>query len=235
MHVFGQSRRPCRQWNGRGLQAYRSAHRDNAGEQVSPGHMRMADMAYLSNQHTTMDAHGLIAAAGSASLMLHHQPALRAAGSLSSREGNGSAATSDETLVAQIARGDKSALQVLYRRHHVGIYRFVLRFLNDKGSAEDIVSEVFIEVWRRAERFEGRSQVSTWLLGTARHKALSLLRQRTTDTLDDEVAESIEDTSDNPEVIMQKEQRRTILQDCLTQLSAVHREIVDLVYYHGRS
>jgi RNA polymerase sigma-70 factor, ECF subfamily len=76
--------------------------------------------------------------------------------------------------------------------------------------------------------------VSTWLFGIARHKVLSLLRARTNDPLDDEVAESIEDPADNPEVSMQKEQRRMLLQDCLTQLSATHREIVDLVYYHGK-
>ena len=142
--------------------------------------------------------------------------------------------TTDESLVAQIAKGDKRALQILYCRHNVFIYRFVLRFLSDEASAEDVVSDVFLAVWRRAGRFEGRSQVSTWLIAIARNKALSLMRARTTEPLDEEIAESVEDPSDDPEMILQKEQRRAILQDCLTQLSAVHREIVDLVYYHGK-
>jgi RNA polymerase sigma-70 factor (ECF subfamily) len=144
------------------------------------------------------------------------------------------AATSDEALIAQIAKGDKLALKLLYGRHHVKVYRFALRLMNDEAAAEDVVSDVFLAVWRRAGRFEGRAQVSTWLFGIARHKVLSLLRKRTSDPLDDEVAESIEDPADNPEVTMQKEQRRMLLQDCLTQLSATHREIVDLVYYHGK-
>jgi RNA polymerase sigma-70 factor (ECF subfamily) len=143
--------------------------------------------------------------------------------------------TSDEALVAQIAQRDKRALQTLYARHHVRIYRFALRFLNDEAAAEDIVSEVFIDVWRQAERFEGRSQVTTWLLAIARNKALSLLRRRSSEDLDDEVAEFIEDPSDNPEVAMLKSQRASVLQDCLTQLSPAHREIVDLVYYHEKS
>jgi RNA polymerase sigma-70 factor (ECF subfamily) len=143
--------------------------------------------------------------------------------------------TSDETLVAQIAQRDKHALQLLYSRHHVRIYRFALRFLNDEAAAEDIVSEVFIDVWRQAERFEGRSQVTTWLLAIARNKALSLLRRRSSEELDDEVAEFIEDPSDNPEAAMLKSQRASVLQDCLTQLSPAHREIVDLVYYHEKS
>ena len=142
---------------------------------------------------------------------------------------------SDEALVTQIAQRDKRALQSLYSRHHVRIYRFALRFLNDEAAAEDTVSEVFIDVWRQAERFEGRSQVTTWLLAIARNKALSLLRRRSSEELDDEVAEFIEDPSDNPEAAMLKSQRASVLQDCLTQLSPAHREIVDLVYYHEKS
>jgi len=143
--------------------------------------------------------------------------------------------TSDEALVALIAGRDKRALQTLYSRHHVRIFRFALRFLNDEAAAEDTVSEVFIDVWRQAERFEGRSQVTTWLLAIARNKALSLLRRRSSEELDDEVAEFIEDPSDNPEAAMLKSQRASVLQDCLTQLSPAHREIVDLVYYHEKS
>src|SRR5882672_12691435 len=143
--------------------------------------------------------------------------------------------TSDEALITAIAGGDKMALQTLYGRHNVRVFRFVLRFLNDEATAEDMVSEVFIDVWRQAERFERRSQVSTWLLAIARNKALSLLRRRSSEELDDEVAEFIEDPSDNPEAAMLKSQRASVLQDCLTQLSPAHREIVDLVYYHEKS
>ena len=143
--------------------------------------------------------------------------------------------TSDEALVLSIATGDKQALQVLFGRHNVRVYGFVLRFLNDEAAAEDLVSEVFFDVWRQASRFEARSQVSTWLLAIARNKALSALRRRSTEELDDEVAEFIEDPADSPEVTMQKKQRSSILADCLTQLSAAHREIIDLVYYHEKS
>ena len=143
--------------------------------------------------------------------------------------------TTDGALVASIAQGDKRALQTLYGRHNVRVYRFALRFLNDEALAEDMVSEVFFDVWRQAERFEARSKVSTWLLAMARNKALSVLRRRSTEELDEEVAEFIEDPSDNPEVSMQKKQQTSLLQECLTQLSPAHREIVDLVYYHGKT
>jgi RNA polymerase sigma-70 factor (ECF subfamily) len=143
--------------------------------------------------------------------------------------------TTDEALITSIAQGDKRALQTLYGRHNVRVYRFALRFLNDEALAEDMVSEVFFDVWRQADRFEARSKVSTWLLAMARNKALSVLRRRSTEELDEEVAEFIEDPSDNPEVSMQKKQQASLLQECLTQLSPAHREIVDLVYYHGKT
>ena len=143
--------------------------------------------------------------------------------------------TSDEALVQLIATGDKKALQLLFARHNVRVFRFVLRFMGDESVAEDLVSEVFFDVWRQADRFESRSQVSTWLMAIARNKALSVLRRRTTEELDEEVAEFIEDPADNPEVTMQKTQRSAILQNCLVQLSPAHREIVDLVYYHEKT
>ncbi|HET9395447.1 MAG TPA: sigma-70 family RNA polymerase sigma factor [Nitrospiraceae bacterium] len=142
---------------------------------------------------------------------------------------------SDAALVEAIANGDKHALQVLYGRHHVKVFRFALRFLRDESSAEDMVSEVFIDVWRQAERFERRCQVSTWLLAIARNKALSSLRRRSNEQLDDEVAEFIEDPADNPEIVMQKQERNQVLRSCLSELSPAHREIIDLVYYHERS
>ena len=87
-------------------------------------------------------------------------------------------AISDEMLLESIATGDRTAMHVLYSRHNVRVYRFVLRMLRDTTSAEDLVSQVFLDVWRTASQFEGRSQVSTWLLSIARFKALTALRQR---------------------------------------------------------
>jgi RNA polymerase sigma-70 factor (ECF subfamily) len=143
--------------------------------------------------------------------------------------------TSDADLMQAISQGDRQAMQVLFARHNVRIYRFALRFVNDEGTAEDLVSEVFLEVWRQAEKFEARCQVSTWLLAIARNKALSILRRKTTEEMDEDVAEFIEDTSDNPEVVMQKRQRTEIMLDCIKQLSPAHREIIDLVYYHEKT
>ena len=69
-------------------------------------------------------------------------------------------------------------MQVLFARHHARIYRFVLRLLGSEALAEDVTSEVFLDVWRQAQRFEARSAVTTWLLAIARYKALDELRRR---------------------------------------------------------
>ena len=111
----------------------------------------------------------------------------------------------------------------------------VLRLVRDESTAEDLVSEVFVDVWRQAGKFEGRSAVSTWLLAITRFKALSALRRRKDLELDDEAANAIEDASDDPEVAAQKKDTSDALRKCLTSLSSDHREIVDLVYYHEKS
>jgi RNA polymerase sigma-70 factor (ECF subfamily) len=80
---------------------------------------------------------------------------------------------SDEILIGRIAGGDRLAMQALYARHHVKVFRFVLRLVRNEASAQDLISEVFLDVWRQAARFEGRSAVSTWILAIARFKALS--------------------------------------------------------------
>jgi RNA polymerase sigma-70 factor (ECF subfamily) len=144
-------------------------------------------------------------------------------------------AASDESLIGRIAQGDRLAMQVLYGRHHVRVYRFALRLVRKEQVAEDLISEVFLDVWRQAGKFEGRSAVSTWLLAITRFKALSALRKKKNAELDDETAAAIEDTSDNPEVAVAKKDTGNALRNCLARLSQDHREIVDLVYYHEKS
>jgi RNA polymerase sigma-70 factor (ECF subfamily) len=117
----------------------------------------------------------------------------------------------------------------------VRVFRFVLRLVGDNSAAEDIVSEVFLDVWRQAGRFQGRSQVTTWLLAIARNKALSALRRGSTEELDDEATAVVEDPEDNPEVAVQNRQKTELLLKCLRQLSSAHREVIDLVYYHEKS
>ena len=154
----------------------------------------------------------------------------RGAGELASIQ-----AASDEALLKAVAAGDKPALQALYLRHKVRVYRFVLRLSGDAALAEDIVHEVFLDVWRQADGFKAKSRVSTWILAIARHKALSALRSRPEQHLDERAANAIADSADDAEMITEQQDRGMIVRKCLSQLSAIHREVLDLVYYHEKS
>jgi RNA polymerase sigma-70 factor (ECF subfamily) len=142
---------------------------------------------------------------------------------------------SDDVLIERVANGDQLAMRTLYARHRVTIYRWLLRLVGDQTSAEDLLSDVFLDVWRKAASFEGRSSVSTWLLAIARHKALSARRRRTDMELDKELAPTVVDPADNPELVLQKKNREDLLRHCLAQLSPQHSEVIDLAYYHGKS
>jgi RNA polymerase sigma-70 factor (ECF subfamily) len=144
-------------------------------------------------------------------------------------------ATSDEMLLECISGGDRTAMHTLYSRHHVRVYRFVLRMLRDTTLVEDLVSQVFLDVWRTAGQFEGRSQVSTWLLSIARFKALTALRQRKHEDIDQDDVMEIADSADTPEASLERSRTSAILRACVAKLSPAHREIINLVYYHEKS
>jgi RNA polymerase sigma-70 factor (ECF subfamily) len=142
---------------------------------------------------------------------------------------------SDEVLIAAIAKGDRHAMAALFARHRVQVFRFVLRMVRNEAIAEELNSDVFLDVWRQAGTFEGRSAVSTWIFSIARFKALTALQRRREDELDDERADTIEDDADDPEVTLAKKDKAAVLRQCLVRLSAEHREIVNLVYYQHKS
>lgn len=141
----------------------------------------------------------------------------------------------DRSLLAQVAAGDRLAMQVLFQRHNVRVYRFVLRLVGNPAIAEEIVGDVFLIVWQSAASFQSRCEVTTWLLTIARHKAISLLRRRSEAPLTDEMVEVAADPSQNAETLIEQEDRRKRMRACLAQLSPLHREVIDLVYYHEKS
>src|SRR3989442_16045122 len=73
------------------------------------------------------------------------------------------------------------------------------------------------------------------LVGERRFKAISALRRRRDEELDEETAAAIEDLSDNPATTLEKKDKSAMIRKCLTGLSAEHREVIDLVYYHEKS
>ncbi|MBR0821914.1 MULTISPECIES: sigma-70 family RNA polymerase sigma factor [Bradyrhizobium] len=144
-------------------------------------------------------------------------------------------ATSDDMLLESIADGNRTAMHILYCRHNVRVYRFILRIVRDATTAEDLVSQVFLDVWRTAGQFQGRSQVSTWLLSIARFKALTAMRQRRFEDIDQDDVRQIPDDAETPESSLDRNDTSAILRACVQKLSPAHREIINLVYYHEKS
>src|SRR6516165_11129565 len=136
--------------------------------------------------------------------------------------------TPDEVLIGRIANGDRLAMQVLYARYHVRVFRFVVRLVRDEATAEDVISEVFLDVWRQAGRFEGRAgdRALQGHFGAQASTGRGVGRR---------AAVAIEDLSDNPATALEKKDKSAMLRKCLAGLSAEHREIIDLVYYHEKS
>lgn len=145
------------------------------------------------------------------------------------------ASSEDAELLARIARQDQAALRAFFVRHRTGVFRFIVRFVRNEAIAEELTNEVFLEVWRHADRYEGRSAATTWLLSIARNRAVSSLRKRTESSWDEDAAGDLEDGADDPEVSLQKTDKGERLRACLKALSAEHAEIIDLVYYHEKS
>jgi RNA polymerase sigma-70 factor (ECF subfamily) len=142
---------------------------------------------------------------------------------------------SDETLVQGVARKDERAMRVLFARQHRRTFLFLVRIVKDETLAEDVVSEVFLDVWRKAETFKGQSSVSTWLLAIARNKALTVLGRRSEVGLDDEMAATLVDPDADPERALQEKDRSKMLGQCLAQLSPEHGQIISLVYYREKT
>ncbi len=138
---------------------------------------------------------------------------------------------SDLEVVKRIAGGDKRALETLYTRHSGRTFKFLFRLTADRAAAEDLTHDVFLEVWRGANRFEARSSVTTWILSIARYKALDARRKRRSLSEHDLPGR----TEPTPEMTAMESSTGDYMRACLTKLSEEHREIIDLVYYHEKS
>ncbi len=137
----------------------------------------------------------------------------------------------DTTLIARIgSSGDKAAMKLLYERHHEPLYRFLNARLRDPFEASDVMQEAFLEVWRAAPRFEGRSSVRTWLFGIARNKAVDRMRRGSRVVLS-EPDDTLPDDSPDPEAVAVAASDAARLRGCIGKLSDSHRSAIQLAYF----
>lgn len=136
-------------------------------------------------------------------------------------------------LIEQVAVRDEAALSTLYKRLSRTIYAFSLRRLSQPEAAEEVVVETMYEVWKNASRFAGRSMVTTWVLGIARHKTLDKLRMRgknIAEPMGDE-ADGVADSRPSVYEMIADKQRDGQVALCLEALPDAQRECMYLVFY----
>ncbi|MEM6999625.1 MAG: sigma-70 family RNA polymerase sigma factor [Pseudomonadota bacterium] len=149
------------------------------------------------------------------------------------------AAISDDQqkmLVAQIAGGDKAAFRALFQAFGERVFRYAFRLVNDHGKAEEVTNDVMLKVWKHAAEFEGRSKVSTWILGITRHVALNAIRRKELDSVDiDNVPEPVAEEPVTAAVEQDQAKLKDALTHALGKLSPEHRDVVELTFFHGCS
>lgn len=138
-----------------------------------------------------------------------------------------------EELIRRIANRDEAALTELHHAMRKRIVAFAMQRLDDPYLSEEVMLETLFEVWNHASRFAGQSQVSTWILGIARHKTLDKLRAPRSPWMDDLESAHLEIASneaDNVDRLVAGE-RAAILENCIKKLTHLQRECMNLVFY----
>ncbi len=143
--------------------------------------------------------------------------------------------SSDAELIRRVADGDRAAFREVFEAFKEPVFRFLVKMVGDREMAHDLASEVMIAVWRSAGRFAGRSTVSSWIFGIARNKALSELRRRRPEPLQDETSARLEDPGPTPERAAQHTDLSRRLAAAVDQLAPDYREVVHLAHYQELS
>ena len=134
-------------------------------------------------------------------------------------------------LLDAIAAGERRAFEALYRAYHPRLTRFLDRMTRRPALVEEVLDDTMLVVWRRADRYNGSSKVSTLIFAIAYRTALKAL-QRLDEPIDDE-AEARASTEPGPEQRLGEQQLREQLLRALEALSAPQRAVVELCYFHG--
>jgi RNA polymerase sigma-70 factor (ECF subfamily) len=143
-------------------------------------------------------------------------------------------ATDVETL-RSVARGDEQALAALYDRYRLILFGLILRILHSQPEAEDVLQEVFLQVWRRASDFdETRGRPFTWLVTLARSRAIDRLRSTSArERTADEAARAAPDSISDAAADAVKSEQGEIVRRALAELPEEQRRALLLAYFEG--
>jgi RNA polymerase sigma-70 factor, ECF subfamily len=137
----------------------------------------------------------------------------------------------DSTLLAQVRRGDENAMASLFDRYSRVVYSVALRVLRDPASAEDILQEVFMQIWRNPEAFIAvRGSLGGWLTVVARNRSIDALRRkRPVETINDMSLASQYDLAREAERNTMVERARAVL----AKLPTDQRKTLEMAFFDG--
>jgi RNA polymerase sigma factor (sigma-70 family) len=137
----------------------------------------------------------------------------------------------DARLIERISRKDLRAFEELYRAYHPRLTRFLINILRRTHLAEEVLNDTMLVVWRRSDRYNGRSKVSTWIFAIAYRQALKALR-RLDEPVEDRDAGARPSGEAGPEQELTRREVQKALLGAINELSTDHRAVVDLTYFH---
>ena len=142
-------------------------------------------------------------------------------------------------LIKRVADGDQSALTVLYDTTSRLVFGLILRVVGDRATAEEVVLDVYTQVWRQAANYDTkRGAPLAWIMTIARTRGIDRLRSGRHDLHKKEPLDSIGEarsTTASPEENTVLSERRNLVRSALDLLSAEQREVIELAYYSGLS
>lgn len=138
--------------------------------------------------------------------------------------------SSDSELLTRVAASDRDALRELYARYSDSIAAFVKNWLSDPFEASDILHETMLEVWRSADKFQGRSSPKTWIFSIARNKSIDRNRKASRSVVQ-EVDPNISDGAPDPQSIVERFQNADKVRACIEKLGALHKAVIHLAFY----
>ena len=141
------------------------------------------------------------------------------------------ATTSDLGLVTAIRSGDQGAMAALYDRYSSIVYSVSLRVLQDSGAAEDVLQDIFMQLWRNPGAFDAsRGNMAAWLAVIARHRAIDALRRRRPENDIEDVIVSVE-----PDLASEADRSRTMdkVRGALQTMPSLQRSALEMAYFEG--
>ena len=138
-------------------------------------------------------------------------------------------------LLPRIASGDRAALRQLYQASSAKLFGVCLRILSDRDESEDVLQEVYLTIWRRADRFEaGRASVMTWISTIARNRAIDRLRARGPLAYAEQVDDlEIDDGKPSAESLLATAQDGQALGRCLSELDDRTQKVIRTAFFEG--